>query len=68
MNYETKPARMLTWMAWTVTIIGAILLAFTVSDFSQGNLPLMIAIGCLIAGMNIFLFSAVFHMMKIRAR
>ncbi|GED68437.1 hypothetical protein BRE01_21390 [Brevibacillus reuszeri] len=66
MNNEKKAADMLKWMAWTTTIIGALLMAFSVSDFRSENFTLMVSIGFLIAGMNIFLLSTVFRLMNIR--
>ncbi len=66
MDQEKKAADTLKWMAWTATIIGTLLFAFSVSDFRSENFLLMIAIGCLIAGMNIFLLSTVFRLLHIR--
>jgi len=66
MNNDKKAADTLKWMAWTATIIGALLMAISVSDFRSENLPLMVSIGFLIGGMNIFLLSTVFRLMNIR--
>lgn len=66
MNNERKAADMLKWMAWTVGIIGALLMAFSVSDFRSSNFPLMVSIGFLIAGMNIFILSTVFRLMTLK--
>lgn len=66
MNNDKKAADTLKWMAWTATIIGGMLLLFNVSDFRSENFPLMVSIGFLIAGMNIFLLSTVFRLMNIR--
>jgi hypothetical protein len=63
MNEDKKAADTLKWIAWTATIVGTLLLVFTASDFRSENLPLMVSIGCLIAGMNIFLLSTVFRLM-----
>lgn len=63
MNQDKKAADTLKWMAWTVTIVGIFLMLFSASDFRSENLPLMVSIGCLIAGMNIFLLSTVFRLM-----
>ncbi|WP_400161978.1 hypothetical protein ACAF76_016615 [Brevibacillus sp. TJ4] len=63
MNEDKRAADTLKWMAWTATIVGTLLLVFTASDFRSENLPLMVSIGCLIAGMNIFLLSTVFRLM-----
>lgn len=66
MNTDKKAANTLRWMAWTATIIGALLFTLNVSDFRSENFPLMVSIGFLIAGMNIFLLSTVFRLMTIR--
>ena len=64
--HKTKAADTLKWMAWTATIVGVLLFVFNVSDFRSENFPLMVSIGFLIAGMNIFLLSTVFRLMNIR--
>ena len=63
MNEDKKAAETLKWMAWAVTISGIVLFLLNASDFRSGNLPLMVSIGCLIAGVNIFLLSTVFRLM-----
>lgn len=68
MNTDEKAARTLGWMAWTTVIIGALLLVFNVSDFRSGNLPLMVSIGFLIAGVNMFLMNIVFRLMTLNKR
>lgn len=68
MNHDYKAANTLKWMAWTATIVGMLLLVFNVSDLRAENLPLMVSIGCLIAGMNIFLLSAVFRLMSMKTQ
>ncbi|MGG3886202.1 hypothetical protein [Brevibacillus panacihumi] len=68
MNHDYKAASTLKWMAWTATIVGMLLLVFNVSDLRSENLPLMVSIGCLIAGMNIFLLSAVFRLMSLKTQ
>ncbi|MFS0558158.1 hypothetical protein [Brevibacillus sp. 179-C9.3 HS] len=66
MNNDGKAADVLKWMAWTVLFVGAVMMAFTASDFRSQNLPLMVSIGFLIAGMNIFIMSTVFRLMTLR--
>lgn len=66
MNNDKKAADVLRWMAWTAIGIGFLLMAFNVSEFKSENLPLMVSIGCLIAGMNIFILSTVFRLMTVR--
>lgn len=66
MNNDGKAADVLKWMSWTVLFVGAVIMAFTASDFSSKNLPLMVSIGFLIAGMNIFILSTVFRLMTLR--
>ncbi|KLH98156.1 hypothetical protein ABE237_07710 [Brevibacillus formosus] len=66
MNNDRKAADVLRWMAWTVLFAGAVIMAFTASDFRSENLPLMVSIGFLIAGMNIFIMSTVFRLMTLK--
>ncbi|EST55084.1 hypothetical protein T458_10275 [Brevibacillus panacihumi W25] len=68
MNHDYKAANTLKWMAWTATIVGMLLLVLNVSDLRAENFPLMVSIGCLIAGMNIFLLSAVFRLMSMKTQ
>jgi len=65
MNQDKKAADTLTWMAWTSTIIGIVLFVCNVTDFRAENVLLMVSIGCLIAGMNIFLLSTVFRLLHL---
>ncbi|MGN7470891.1 hypothetical protein [Brevibacillus sp. SAFN-007a] len=68
MNTDKRAADMLKWIAWTAIVIGGLLMAFTASDFRSENLPLMVSIGFLIAGMNIFIMSTVFRLMNLRKK
>ncbi|MFY0542815.1 hypothetical protein [Brevibacillus sp. H7] len=65
MNHDKKAADTLRWMAWTSIMIGFVLFAFNVTDFRSENFLLMMSIGFLIAGMNIFLLSTVFRLLHI---
>jgi len=62
---DKKAAETLTWIAWGAIIFGIILFIPNVSDFRSSNLPLMVSFGCLIAGVNILLFSAVFRLLSL---
>jgi len=68
MNTDEKAARTLGWMAWTTVIIGALLLVLNVSDFRSENFPLMVSIGFLIAGVNMFIMNIVFRLMTLQKR
>jgi hypothetical protein len=65
MNHDKKAADALKWMAWASIMIGIVLFAFNVTDFRSENFLLMMSIGFLIAGMNIFLLSTVFRLLHI---
>lgn len=65
-NNGMKAAEMLRWFAWIAIVIGSLLFVGNVNDFSFANLPLMVSIGFLIAGMNIFVISTAFKLLLIR--
>ncbi|RNB83344.1 hypothetical protein EDM56_22000 [Brevibacillus fluminis] len=65
-NDGLKASEMLRWFAWIAIGIGSLLLIGSVSDFSSSNLPLMVSIGFLIAGVNIFVLSTAFRLLIIR--
>jgi|GEM_PF-795393 len=58
-----KAAEMLRYFAWLAIAVGTFLFAVNVNDFRGDNLGLMVAIGFLIAGMNIFLLGTVFSLL-----
>jgi hypothetical protein len=58
-----RGAQMLRRIAWLAVAVGIFLFVWNVNDFNSENLGLMISIGCLIAGMNIFLLSTVFSLL-----
>ncbi|SEN60563.1 hypothetical protein [Lihuaxuella thermophila] len=62
-NSGMKAGEMLRILAWVVIVAGFVLLAPNVSDFSGENLGLMVAIGFLIAGMNIFVLATIFQLL-----
>ena len=66
MNTDKRAADVLRWIAWTAIAIGGLLMAFTASDFRAENFPLMVSIGFLIAGINIFIMSTVFRLLNLR--
>jgi peptidoglycan/LPS O-acetylase OafA/YrhL len=62
-NNGIRAAEMLRILAWLAIVIGSILFILNVSDFSGNNLWLMVAIGFLIAGMNIFVLGTIFKLL-----
>ncbi|NGQ96581.1 hypothetical protein G3578_15570 [Brevibacillus sp. SYP-B805] len=58
-----RGAQMLRRIAWLAVAVGIFLFIWNVNDFNSENLGLMVSIGCLIAGMNIFLLSTVFSLL-----
>lgn len=65
-NDGMKASEVLRWFAWIAIGIGTLLFVGNMSGFSFKNLPLMVSIGFLIAGMNIFVLSTAFKLLIIR--
>jgi hypothetical protein len=65
-NRDHTAIKVLHRFAWLAAIIGFVLVLLNVTDFSSDNLALMVGIGFLIAGGNIYILSTVFHLMLVR--
>jgi Na+/phosphate symporter len=62
-NDGYRVASALKMMAWAILAIGTILFSVSVSDFSSRNLGLMVGIGFLIAGMQIYGIGTIVHLL-----